>query len=114
MSAWPRNDIATGIFGERQARKLLQVGEGHAGEPLPCPGPEPGDIGAVGPLGVRRSTMQPECNEMIIGRGMFGFFPDQFPPPILMRRCHVALYLENEAHSVFNHFSNFNAIVSGS
>ena len=46
--------------------EALQIGEAHQPQRLPCPGPEPLDVGAVGALGVDRAAMQPNFNELVV------------------------------------------------
>ena len=61
--------------GRRQAaegvRKDLEIGEGDGGERLPCPGAEAGEIGAVGALGMQRPAVEPDVEEVIVGRGLW-------------------------------------------
>jgi hypothetical protein len=48
--------------------ELLEIGQGDLTEGLPYPG-SAFDVGPIGPLGVDRSAVEPDFEEMIVGGG---------------------------------------------
>ena len=51
--------------------KCLEIGQGDARERLPCPAAEAGDVGTVGALGVRGAAVEPDGDQLIVGRGLW-------------------------------------------
>ena len=62
---------AGGGQGIERIGEGLEIGQGDGRERLPCPAAEAGDVGTVGALGVRGAAVEPDGDQLIVGRGLW-------------------------------------------